>query len=384
MRTILATFQRKGNPMFWPQTDRALLGCGLFVLVFLFFLLSGALAATMPAVAPHVQQPVLRQTVLFAFVMTLFWGGFAGFVWQLRRSNPESPIPGRVLVYLAGHPFVVMAYFNGVYTLSAGILLAVLPAFGFVLFENRHVMIAMLITWGEVILLAAAISFGYLQDAPLYGDPAPARVLTPAWLVMQVVVSFPLALLFLLLTRSIVNALREREAQVAEMARRDGLTGLWNRRYHQELTELEVARAKRSGHSLAVVVADLDFFKQVNDTHGHALGDEALKMAAEALSRSVRSIDHVGRFGGEEFILLLVECDEKTAMAIAERARQAVEAIKLFHGGKPIPLTASFGVAVGGGHELDADQLFRDADAALYRAKEAGRNRVAGVGERRL
>ena len=362
--------------MFWPQTERALLAGGLFAFIFLFFLGSGVTAVLAPMISAYLQQPVLHQAVLFSLLMLIFWCGFLMATLRVRKRNPGSPVPGRVLVYMAGHPLVVMAYFNGVYTLNAGILLAVLPAFGFILFENRHVMAAMLITWTELVLLAIAISLGLVADAPLYGDPAPARVLTPMWVLMQVILSFPLALLFLLLTRSIVNALREREAQVAEMARRDALTGLWNRGYHQELTELEVARARRGDYPLAVVVADLDFFKRINDSHGHAIGDQALKLAAQALKQSVRDIDHVGRFGGEEFVLLLVDCDQNTAMMIAERCRRAIEAITLAHKGQVIPLTASFGVAIGSGRQLDAERLFIDADAALYQAKEGGRNQT--------
>jgi diguanylate cyclase (GGDEF)-like protein len=269
-----------------------------------------------------------------------------------------------------------MAYFNGVHSMVTGLLLAVTPAFGFVMFRNRHVMNAMLLIWLEIILLGLAVSLGWLTDAPLYGDQPPNRFLAPMWLFIQVLIGFPVALSFLMFTRYIISALRSREAQIRELSRRDALTGIWNRGYLNELLAREVALAERSGQPLAMVVADLDLFKRINDEHGHAAGDQALIHAARNLGASIREIDHLGRYGGEEFVLLLPNCDEENARITAERCRKALSAEPVKTDKANLTLHGSFGVAAVRGACIDSDDLFRRADQALYQAKEAGRNRV--------
>ena len=161
----------------------------------------------------------------------------------------------------------------------------------------------------------------------------------------------------------------------------DGLTGLPNRRQFEERLDAELARLDRFGGRLAVVVADLDNFKQVNDRFGHLAGDDVLRSFAEVLREEVREIDTAARHGGEEFALLLPGTDLAGAEHVAERMRAAIEAraIPTFRGAV-VGVTASFGVA-DYPTSLDADALFAAADAALYRAKASGKNAVAVAGE---
>lgn len=366
----------KGNPMFWPPVDGALLACVMIIAMNGFFLMTGVVGVLLPQLAPHVQIPILQQMNLFVLAMMLFWGAVYLSFLALRKRNPKSRIPGMIITYMFGHPLVAMAYFNGVHAIVTGLLLAVAPAFGFVMFKNRHVMNAMLITWAEIILLGLAVSMGWVADAPLFGDQPPNRFMAPMWLFMQVVIGFPVALGFLMFTRNIVNALRARELQVRELSRRDALTGSWNRGYLTELMEREVAVAERTGQPLSLVVVDLDFFKRINDDHGHSAGDQALIQAARYLTESIREVDHLGRYGGEEFVLLLPNCDKDNARLIAERCREALTREPIDTGRVRLQLSASFGVATCHGTELDIDELFRRADRALYRAKDNGRNRV--------
>ena len=374
--SLLKQLLRKGNPMFWPPVDAALLACVMIIAMNGFFLVTGIIGVVLPQLAPHVQIPVLHQMNLFALAMMLFWGTLYLSFLPLRKRNPKSRVPGLIITYMFGHPLVVLAYFNGVHAIVTGLLLAVAPAFGFVMFKNRHVMNAMLITWAEIILLGFAVSMGWIADAPLFGDQPPNRFLAPMWLFMQVLIGFPVALGFLMFTRNIVNALRARELQVRELSRRDALTGSWNRGYLTELMEREVALAERTGQPLSLVVVDLDFFKRINDEHGHSAGDQALIQAARCLADSIREVDHLGRYGGEEFVLLLPNCDTDNARTIAERCREAMSREPVDTGRSRLQLSASFGVATCRGNGLDVDELFRRADRALYRAKDNGRNRV--------
>ncbi len=165
-----------------------------------------------------------------------------------------------------------------------------------------------------------------------------------------------------------LHGMVERQALV------DGLTGLANRRAASDALHAEVARAERLETPLSVVLADLDEFKEVNDVHGHAVGDEVLRVVAEVLRETLRESDVAGRWGGEEFLLLLPGADEEGAAQLAERVRVALAARSI----PSVPglrVTASFGVAEYAG-ETNPEQLLEAADGALYRAKRAGKDRV--------
>ncbi len=167
-----------------------------------------------------------------------------------------------------------------------------------------------------------------------------------------------------------LHGIVERQALV------DGLTGLANRRHCEEELDAELARAERLGGPTALILADLDDFKTVNDRHGHPAGDAVLCAFAELLRESVREIDIAGRFGGEEFMLLLPGTDAAGGSNVAERVRAALaERVIVTPGGAAIRITASFGVAIAP-PSATAAELIAAADTALYEAKRAGKNRV--------
>ncbi len=170
------------------------------------------------------------------------------------------------------------------------------------------------------------------------------------------------------------------EARIVEMAITDELTGLRNRRYvGQRLTE-ELARSQRHGRHCACILFDLDHFKRVNDADGHAAGDAVLRGVAAAGRVALRESDLLGRWGGEEFLAVLPETDLAGAEVIAERLRQALEAMRITWQGKVLAITASLGVVAAlpsrDPDARDAELMVARADQALYRAKAAGRNRV--------
>ena len=177
------------------------------------------------------------------------------------------------------------------------------------------------------------------------------------------------------LSLSLTNIeLRER---LENMALRDGLTSLYNRRFLDEMLEHDLAKLRRSGKRAAVMLIDVDHFKRFNDTYGHQAGDEALRKVGAALLAAVRASDVVCRYGGEEFLVFLPECEAAEAMSKAEALRAAVQAIPLRVGGEAIPpISASFGVAMFPTVSDNRVELIQLADRALYQAKDAGRNRV--------
>jgi len=179
------------------------------------------------------------------------------------------------------------------------------------------------------------------------------------------------------------GALQQRERRLQEQAISDSLTGLYNRRYLNEFLPRELARSARNAMPVAVILIDLDHFKQINDSFGHEAGDIVLAAVGSLLKGNVRGSDIACRYGGEEFALILPETDAEAAARRAEGIRVAISALELRHAGEPLgKLTASFGIAVFPEHARDTDDLLRVADIALYSAKAAGRNRVV-IGQRR-
>lgn len=176
-----------------------------------------------------------------------------------------------------------------------------------------------------------------------------------------------------------VKLRRELEEAARVQARTDELTGLPNRRRFFELAEREMERAQRYDEALAVVMLDLDHFKDVNDGHGHAAGDQVLRAVGDACRDVLRTNDIVGRLGGEEFAILLPATRLDGARQFAERLRQSIAACRIGLPGVELTLTATLGVAARElGETLCLDELLARADAALYRGKAAGRNRVEG------
>ncbi len=162
-----------------------------------------------------------------------------------------------------------------------------------------------------------------------------------------------------------------------EQATHDHLTGVWNRAGILDILQRECARAARTGSSLSVVMADLDHFKRINDTLGHMVGDEVLRCVAKRMLASVRSYDSIGRYGGEEFVMVLPDSDSSSAHQQAERIRQEISHTPIEIPGDHLTVTLSLGVASSGGARHDDFQsLLRAADSALYRAKAAGRNQT--------
>ena len=162
------------------------------------------------------------------------------------------------------------------------------------------------------------------------------------------------------------------------LASQDGLTGIANRRTFDERLPIEWARASRARQPLALLILDVDFFKQYNDHYGHAMGDACLKMVANVLREKRRAADLAARIGGEEFAVLLPNIDMEGAMSVAETIRARIEALRLPHTKSPLGVvTASVGVAVAAADRTETVQaLMATADKALYKAKTSGRNRA--------
>lgn len=183
------------------------------------------------------------------------------------------------------------------------------------------------------------------------------------------------ATVYLKEAQSVLEAKRLLEA-LRDSALKDALTGLYNRRFLQEHSQQIVAGCHRRGTNIGLLMCDIDYFKQVNDKYGHETGDLLLRETATALFKAVRESDYVIRFGGEEFLILLIDIDEGEADTVAEKIRMAVSGVRVQTSSGPLSKTISIGVSVFPAEGEAFWQTIKFADVALYKAKETGRDRV--------
>ena len=244
---------------------------------------------------------------------------------------------------------------------------------------QREARARMELRWGAVLavpLLLGGLVFG-LRAARAIVSPGTivAEVtadsslnVSAAFAYLVIALVFQLTLVALVVTRGVVDLRRS--------SRFDALTGLLNRRAVQQALEDEVQRSRRLGEPFSLLMIDADRFKAINDSQGHAAGDRALQHLGTLLNAQMRDIDRVGRWGGEEFVVLLPGATLPQALEVAERLRERVQALPPRWQDEVLPLTLSIGLAQWGGAGDELAALLERADSALYRAKEAGRNRV--------
>ncbi|WP_231940721.1 diguanylate cyclase [Acidovorax sp. RAC01] len=252
-------------------------------------------------------------------------------------------------------------------------VLVIILMFG--IFGRSRRQMIYLMAYSMVLYSAAVVLAAHMQQPP----PGRAVVLAHLTIVLASVLA---GTLMCLQVQRIRGRLRQQNidlqaalAQNRELAIRDMLTGLLNRRHLTDLMHLEARRSQRSGRTLLLAQLDIDHFKRVNDTYGHAVGDRALQRFAQAVRASVRECDVLARWGGEEFVLMLTDTTVEKATDLLERVRQGVAGLDMPHPGGVFRVTMSAGLAqhrAGDGVERTLER----ADQALYTAKASGRNRV--------
>lgn len=362
---------RLGNPLSWSIADRCY-AIAILMIASTLILLGSTLAGGWPFLSFPVelapQLPALHGIALACW----FGLGVAARIGRRRQGGGLGLAIATTALYaitLAGFTLVTgpFASLGWISYLGGAVV-------GYVLFP-RWVVLA------GILLYAVLVSAGALVQPALIA-PAPVwEGLDGAMVLRRSVSSLSLFAMTFLVIAWIADRWRDREARYQQLASIDALTGLTNRRRFLKRAEQELARSRRYGSPLALILVDLDHFKQINDRHGHLAGDQALVHAAGILARETRDVDVVARYGGEEFAILLPMTNEAGAREVAERcARQLAGSPVVVEGSPPIRVTASMGVTCAEGaagaaaHRIE--DLLRAADAALYRAKEGGRNRV--------
>ncbi|MGM0563989.1 MAG: GGDEF domain-containing protein [Pseudomonadota bacterium] len=368
------------NPMDWQAIDRFILLGGLVLLAPTLFTV--ALLLTI-YYAPEYLNPTATEAMLvFYTAHALLLAGFILSAIKRRQSQSDWPLFENFIIGSFTINVMLSGYMTGSH-FAEGLLMLFLGVN--ITSALAHVNKIRFTFWFVVTALLglAIIDFtGLFAYAPLLeGSPyKPDGSPTLLWLIFRVVLATILSALIYLGLQAVQRWV-ERENLYREMSTIDGLTRLTNRSSFIKRGDKELERLQRMtgspASSLACIMLDLDHFKEINDTWGHQAGDEVLVAASKIMMDNARQYDEVGRYGGEEFAILLPGVDLELAESIAQRLRQKIAEEVVEVDGQPIRFTASFGVASYPSRGLKTmNDLLKAADDALYEAKNGGRNRV--------
>lgn len=308
----------------------------------------------------------------------VYWTVLSFLCLRIKARKTDADRMVTLMIHSYSVSLLVFGYYTGILSMVVGVIWMGAPLTAFILFPAALVFRAFLVGMIGILVLAVLGAMEVIAYSPLLKqDPFTQSDAAFYWVMSQFYLCLPFVLTVFALVASMVKRWQERERQIKQLSEKDPLTSLWNRRYLFEQMERELARAKREQSALSFVMLDLDHFKQINDIYGHQIGDEALVLVGRVLLESVRRSDIVGRYGGEEFAIMLPNTSAEKAREVAERCRQSIEKQSLSTAQGTLTLSASLGlVSLNVNPQTEVDNLIHFADEALYRAKTSGRNRV--------
>ena len=292
----------------------------------------------------------------------------------LRHQKLAQNFLPYICLYFFAFAFIYGGYSIGIISPATIAGYISLVTVGLVLFERKIIYSVIFPATGVLVIAIFLCSFSVLPYAPVFSFELEKSMIykNHFWVFSQMILYTPIFLISIILFEVLLTQWRNREKQIREISQIDPLTGVFNRRQIANV----LAKMHKSDKQFAIVLLDLDHFKRINDSYGHDAGDEVLKCVARILSSNIREHDLVGRFGGEEFILILEDRELRDAIMIAERCRRQIEREKIsIDQNSVIHVSASFGIAISDRH-IQREFVLRQADRALYLAKENGRNQV--------
>ena len=357
----------------WTLLNKTMLILSLSIFINLFMLAWDLFVLYQPQFYPWVNLAVIHTHLSLGMIfMSVFIGLLllCHFCSQQRWVEKFMPMLSVQLFTLV---LLLHGYFVGSFSPATMVGYVGWAGVGLILFDRKIIYCALAPATIVLLLLNYLSTFAGLPYAPLFNmEPMNQTVMHPFWVMSMFFFLVPLMLVCLFLFEILLSQWRIREATIATLSRIDPLTNVMNRR--SIANQLEQLHQQRKA-LYSVVLLDLDHFKHINDNYGHDMGDQVLIQVAECLAQHVREQDMIGRFGGEEFILLLPNTTTEQAQHVAERCRIALTELNFVYEQQPFSISASFGIS-SSQNASEPQQIIRQADQALYAVKTAGRNQV--------
>lgn len=370
----IKNFMKSSVLVNWDNLTKCTLVMVIGAAIYLLWTIWYAFVLSMPTLKYWMNESLFPKHLIINIVIFLLFIVFAGISVSWKAKKWMQIYFPYFAVSFFGATFIFAGFYVGILspvTVSGYISLI---SVGIVLFERKIIYsVAIPIT---LIILVGVILSGMekIPYAPLFSRELNSSILTENqfWIYSMLYLYLPILLVTIILFEILLTQWRNREAQIQIMSQLDPLTGIFNRRcIGNSLNTMDM-----SHESYALILLDLDHFKNINDTYGHDVGDRVLCHVAKLLNTNLREHDLVGRFGGEEFVLLLKEKQLENAVEIAERCRKRIEQSQItFDQQIIVQVTASLGVAVSR-DGVNKEDVFKQADQALYLAKKNGRNQV--------
>lgn len=375
-QTLKEWSQRLSEELEWSRVDKGLLLLVALIPLFTQYFIWSLYVLNRPdrdqLVHVDVVYTVMQLEVALVALSTLIV--LVGL--YLRRKKPDLLAFQYVSLQFFSLTLVLMSYSIGTVSFPAGLVLLGAPVYGLILLDRKAVWWATGTALFTLLILSYATVYDLLPYAPVVVPPV-SHSSKLFWMNSSYFFAAPFFILILARADQILTWWREREERIRRLSRTDALTGIHNRHSILEILDREINRAERSRTALSLVILDLDHFKKVNDTWGHPTGDLVLKTTAEVLGTHIRQGDALGRYGGEEFLMVLPGATQDEAMKVVERCRlQLADAEIINEQGKHLRVTASFGLVSMENFVIASHHLIKSADEALYQAKHNGRNRV--------
>jgi diguanylate cyclase (GGDEF)-like protein len=368
-----------GNPLEWESSSKSMLLGAVTGILYLHYALWAEFLLLPGSYNLWIDSDYLKSQVPYFYAFSassviLILGTFASL-----RKYGDTVVYEYIAALYFGLSLCYFSYQVGTLSLPVGAVLVGAPVVGFIFFNRIAVMLSLLLSLLVQLILSFGAAWQWWPYAPVFSN-GPGMLLAPtAFNVFHLYFyTFPHMVFLIVISYLVLRRWRDREEKVRLLSITDPLTGLFNRRSILIHLEQEQERSRKKGPALSLLMVDLDNFKMINDDKGHEVGDYALIAAADSLQKSIRQNDRVGRYGGEEFLIILPGTDLEGARTIAERCRQQLESTKvILDSGERISLTGSFGLVCNEGDvHMAVSELLRRADRAMYQAKNEGRNRV--------
>lgn len=370
---------RMGNPLEWGSPKIAAVLLWSYFIDQLLYQFSLWLSSTWDYAKPWANQAQVAYHQPYFNSLIVISLCLIGFTYVGQKRAHTSVVYEYVACAYFGLSHVYYGYCIGLMSFPVGVVLVGAPVVGFILSDRYAVATAFLSSVLLVAVLSVLTMHNWIPYAPLTaGLYNEAGQMAPIWVVAYVIFALPHLLFIFGLSYFILERWKIREQEATHLSRTDSLTGLLNRRHIMSLLGKEKLLCETRKSDLAVVMIDLDHFKSINDKWGHDMGDAVLIEVAHTLRNSLRELDHVGRYGGEEFLVVLPGLDTGQAEKLAQRVRTNIATTKVvLPNGERLPISASLGMCCYCGDAgTSIEDLVKRADVALYMAKDGGRDQL--------